>query len=469
MSSRLKILTGIFLVGLCLWFSPVPEGLTQIGWRLLVVFVLTIISIILKPLPMGAVSLTCIAILGLTKTIPMKTCLSSYASPIIWMIVFAFFIARGFIATGLGSRLVYFFMSIFGRNTIGLSYGFAITDFILSPAIPSNTARGGGIVFPIVKSLVEVFENKDSTSRLGAKLGGFLVTAAFHSNTITSVMFVTAMAGNGLVVSFAKDAGVIISWTDWAFACILPGIICLVLSPVIIYFLVPPEMKVIPNAREMARQRLKEMGSMDFKQIVMLVTFIVILVLWVFGQQISVSPTLAALTGIVILLLTGVLSWDDLIGERSAWNTLVWFSILLMLARQLQVYEVVDWFGSNISNLTESYSENITYIMISVIYYFSHYFFASSTSMVSAVYPVFLSVLISSGVDPFRAAISLSAFSTLSACLTHYGGAVNSLYFGANYVTMSQWWVTGALLSVFYLCIWLVFGNAWWSFLGYVA
>jgi len=457
----------LILVALFLWDSPVAEGLTDVGWHLLVIFVLTIIAIILKLLPMGAVALTCIAILSLTKTVPINVCLSSYAKPIVWMVVFAFFIARGFSLTGLGSRLAYFFMGIFGKSTLGMSYGFAITDLVLAPAVPSNTARGAGIVFPVINSLSEELESRSRSEGNNLKIGGFLTKVAFQSNLITSTMFLTAMAGNPLVANFAKDIGVRITWVDWMLAALVPGVISLLLMPLIVYKIYPPGIKNIPDAQSMAKKRLSEMGSMNSKQIIMLFTFILILILWVFGDTLGIPSSLAALTGIVILLLTEVLKWEDLLKERAAWNTLVWFSILLMLAQQLQSYGVIDWFGELISEYIVSYDKIVAYTLVSVLYFYVHYFFASSTALVSSMYQVFLLVMINSGVDHFSAAMSLAVFSSLSACLTHYGTGTAPVYFGARHVSMSDWWRIGAVLSIFYLLIWGIIGNIWWSFLGF--
>ena len=127
-------------VALVIWFLPRPEGVTADAWHLLAIFVGTIIGIIFEPLPMGAIAVCGITALTLTRTLPLNDALSGFSHPVIWLVVVAFFISRGFIKTGLGARIAYIFMKWLGRRTIGLGYSLIATDLVLAPSIPSITA-----------------------------------------------------------------------------------------------------------------------------------------------------------------------------------------------------------------------------------------------------------------------------------------------------------------------------------------
>ena len=141
-----KLIIGKFilviLVGLGIWLLPAPHGVNSQAWHLLAIFIATIVGIILKPLPMGAIALLGITTTVLTHTLTIGQALNGFGNSTIWLIVTAFFVARGFIKTGLGNRIGYGFMKTFGRKSLGLAYSLVATDLILAPAIPSNTARG---------------------------------------------------------------------------------------------------------------------------------------------------------------------------------------------------------------------------------------------------------------------------------------------------------------------------------------
>jgi len=113
-------------------------------------------------------------------------------------------------------------MAALGKKTLGLGYGVIATDLILAPAIPSNTARAGGIIFPLLKATARAYGStpEDGTAH---KIGAFLTLAAFQGNVITSTMFLTAMAANPLAAKLAGQMHIDLSWGTWALAAAVPG------------------------------------------------------------------------------------------------------------------------------------------------------------------------------------------------------------------------------------------------------
>ena len=106
------------------------------------------------------------------------------------------------------------------------------------------------------------------------------------------------------------------------------------------------------------------------------------------------------------------------------------------------------------------------YLGLSVIYFYSHYLFASNTAQVSSMYAPFLAVTLAVGTPPLLAALTLAFFSNVSACTTHYGTGPAPIFFGAKFVETTTWWKLGAILSLLYIAIWLGIGIGWWKLLG---
>jgi divalent anion:Na+ symporter, DASS family len=453
-------------IGAIIWFLPPPEGVEQAAWHLLAIFVATIIGIIAKPLPMGAVAMLGIMMTAMTNTLSVGDALSGFGNTTIWLIVIAFFISRGFIKTGLGARIAYLFMAVLGKKSLGLSYGLVASDLVLAPAIPSNTARAGGVVFPILVSIAKAYGSNadDGTNR---KLGAFLTKSAFQGTIITSAMFLTAMAANPLAAQFAGDQGIEITWTGWAVAALVPGIISLIIVPLLIYKIYPPEIKETPIAAKIAKEKLAEMGKMKGNEWVMLGTFILLLLLWILGpNQLGMGATTAALVGLGVLLFSTVLTWSDVLNERGAWDTLVWFSALVMMASFLNKLGLIPWFSESMGGAVSGYSWLPAFLILSLVYFYSHYFFASNTAHVSAMYAAFLAVAIVVGTPPLLAALVLAFFSNLFSSMTHYGTGPAPVLFGSGYVPMADWWRIGALISVVNIVIWLGVGGLWWKILG---
>lgn len=452
-------------ITLALWFSPIPVGIEPRAWHLLALFVGVIVALIGKALPMGGVSFVALTVLILTKTLTMKEAFSGFSHPIIWLVVAAFLLSKSFIKTGLGMRIAYLFVALLGRKTLGLSYGIAATELMLAPAIPSITARAGGIIFPIVKALAISF---DSTPERHSQrlIGSFLILVAYYASLITSAMFLTAMAANPLIVAMLSDVGVHVSWGQWALAASVPGIISLILVPYIVYKLYPPEIKDTPQAREMALKHLHEMGPLSKYEWQTLFVFIALVFLWIVGDHWGIDSTVVALLGVTTFMLTGVLTWEDIKKEHDAWDTLIWFSTLLMMATYLNDLGLIRWMSNHIQAMMAGLSWWVAAPSLILIYFYSHYLFASNTAHVSSMYAAFLTVGIALQAPPYLMAYSLAFSSSLFACLTHYGTGSAPILFGSEYVNLKTWWKMGFIMSIVFLLIWVGIGGLWWKLLG---
>jgi DASS family divalent anion:Na+ symporter len=453
------------VIAVALWFVPTPAGVTPQAWHLLAIFVATIVAVILEPLPMGAVAVCAIAAVTLTHTLSLVEALSGFSHTVIWLVVIAFFISRGFIKTGLGARIAYSFMKSLGRRTLGLGYSLVATDLVLAPAIPSITARAGAVIYPIVRSVAEAFDSHpgDGTER---RIGAFLTLNSFYGVLVTSAMFLTAMAANPLSVQIAADQGIEITWVRWAVAAAVPGLVSLFVIPFMLYRLFPPEIKETPRAAAMAKDRLTEMGPLKRDEWIMLAVFALLLFLWIFGRQLHVHSAVAALVGLAILLVTRVLAWEDILKERGAWDVFIWLSTLVMMASYLSKLGLVGWFSGEMGGMFTDVGWLPAFLALSLVYFYSHYFFAGNTAHISSMYAAFLAVALGVGTPPLLAALVLAFFSNLFSSMTHYGTGPAPVLFGAGYVRLADWWRLGAIVSVVNIIIWLGIGGLWWKLIG---
>lgn len=463
--AKIKPSLMILALALGIWFTPAPAGLSVQAWHLFAIFITSIVCIVVKPLPMGAISIISIATCVFTGTLTMEQTLSSFNSSTVWLIVIAFLLARGFIKTGLAARIAYYFVYFLGKSTLGLGYGLMLTEFMLAPFIPSNTARGAGIIYPLATSLSKELgsDPKDNTQN---KMGSYLMTICYNSNVITSTMFITAMAANPIMVQLARNFGVEITWMSWAKATIVPGLISLVTLPLILFYANPPEAKQTPGAKEFAKKSLQAMGKISINEIFMLSTFGLLLFLWMFGAAFGVSATAAAFLGLALLLVGGVLTWEDILNEKNAWDTFVWLTTLLMLTSFLGEYGMISWFSGHMKSLVIGFAWPAALAMLLAAFFYSHYFFASLTAHITSLYSAFTAVAIATGTPPMLACLMFAFIATLSACTTHYGTGCGLVYFGTGYVSFKRWWGVGALMGFVHVIVWCGFGLLWWKFLG---
>ena len=456
------------VVGLLIWaLTPFkPDALDTQAWYMFAIFVATIIACITQPMPIGAVSIIGFTLTVLVGVVDIKTAVQGFGNNSIWLIAMAFFISRGFVKTGLGRRIALQFVKLFGKKTLGLAYSLVGVDLILAPATPSNTARAGGIMFPIIKSLSESFGSspKDGTER---KMGAFLIFTEFQGNLITAAMFLTAMAGNPLAQNLAeKTAHVHITWMNWFLAALVPGLVSLIVVPFIIYKMYPPTVKETPNAKQWAENELANMGPISIAEKFMTGIFIVALALWVTGSFIHVDATLTAFIALALLLLTGVLTWKDILNETGAWNTLVWFSVLVLMADQLNQLGFIPWLSQLIAHSLHGLSWPIVIVLLILFFFYSHYLFASATAHVSAMYAALLGVAVAAGAPPLFSALILGFFGNLLVSTTHYSSGPAPILYGSGYITQKRWWTMNIVLGFVYFIIWIGLGSLWMKLIG---
>jgi DASS family divalent anion:Na+ symporter len=473
------VATGVLLI-------PIPEGITSNSWRLLAIFAATITGSILQPIPGGAIVLIGVSAVCLIGALPVNQALGGYADPIVWMVLAAFFISRAMIKTGLGRRIALVFIRAIGHHSLGLGYALVTTDALLAMIIPSTGARSGGVVMPIAKGLSEAYESHPGPT--AERLGAFLMTLLYQCEVIICAMFLTGQASNVLIAKFAKQsAGVDLTYGRWMLWAIVPGLISLIVVPRLLYRVFPPEIRRTPAAADFARKELQRIGPMTRPEKVLLAVFVIVAVLWIIrglSDGVSVLSTafpgrvtvilsyislldysIPPLLGVCVLLITGVLEWEDVIGERDGWNVFIWYGGLVRLAESLGETGLTKRFAEAAGTLTVGWSWVVALGVLLLIYFYVHYGFASITAQVTAMYTPFLLVILAAGAPTYLAVLSLAYFSNLGASLTNYGTTSAPIYFGGGYVSQRRWWWVGFLASLVNIPVWLVFGFAWWKLL----
>ena len=455
------------LVGLALWFVPSPFILDEQQWHVLIVFTFTVVALILNFLPMSIVMFISIIICVLTNITSIDKSLSGFSSNVVWLVVMSFFIARAIIKSNLAKRIAYHMINYMGSNALGLSYSLVLTELLLSPAIPSATARSGGIIFPIAKSMSDHFYNSCDKDKAG-RVREFIMQTCFQSNVICSAMFLTSMAGNPLISQIAASLGINITWKLWALGGILPGITNLLVMPLFLYFVIKPDIKSGTQIMTVAKQSLSSMGRMTKDEFIVLGVFILLIILWVFGDYFNINATVTAIIGFLLLVISKVITWEDAINEKNAWNTFVWFSLFITLSSFLSSFGITEWIGSNMQQLFIHLNPVLALPCCLILFFYLHYLFASITVFATVMYSIFFYIIVYLNVNPFLAAMVLAYLSNLSGGLSHYTMSSAPIFFMASNTTVQRWLYIGFLVSILNLLVWSIVGIPWWSILGWL-
>jgi len=461
---RVAVMAAIVAIA---WFGGTPEGLNPEVWQLFGIYLATIVGLVLKPFPVPITVLLGVATSSILLS-NTKDVLAGYSNTALWLIFAAFALSVAFGKTGLGHRIAYHLVRLFGSTTLRLGYVTAFLDLILSPATPSNTARAAGIVYPINLSIAEAVGSYPGET--AKKAGAYLLQNGYFATKVTSFLFATAMAPNLLALDFiTKLTGVSLNWAQWAAAMFVPGFIMLMLMPLIGYMYERPSVKDIDN-KKIAADGLAELGPMKASEKGLIVIALLAITGWVlptFG--IKIDATAVAIVAMIATFVCGIISWDDLLKTKAAWNTLIWFGGILGLSSALTKGKFFEWLAKYLeAHMNFGLDPFMMLILISVISVAVRYFFASGTAYISAMLPVFLIVGINAGIDPTLLAFIMIGTNAYGGSVTHYGAAPGPIIFSAGYNNVKDWWTVGLISAVVCLVLNYVIGIPWWKIAGFM-
>ena len=437
---------------------PTPEGLSINAHYFFALFLGVIVGLILEPIPAALIGLTGVAfaatfgLVGETAKASRAWALSGFSNGVIWLIFAAFMFALGYKKSGLGKRIALLLVKLLGKTTLGLGYAVAFADGILAPFMPSNTARSAGTIFPIAINIPQMFNSTpDNEPR---KIGSYISWVAIAATCVTSSMFLTALAPNLLAVSLVeKNTGIIIEWGQWFGTLAIIMIPLFLAVPYVAYIVYPPEQKHSPEAPAWAAKELEKMGSITKKELIMLGLGLLALVMWIFGKQIGVNSTTAALAVLCLLVLTDVITWEDVITNKAAINVFIWFATLVAMASGLKKVGFLKWAAGLISGGLVGFDSVTICIMLIVLFFLFHYLFASVTAHTVALLPLFLGV--ASNLLPATMIESLALLLVgslgLMGILTPYATGPSPIWYGAGYISQAVWWRLGAIFGAIYL------------------
>lgn len=466
---------GVVLFAAMIWFLPVPSGLEayissrpvsdltytpQMAWHLFAIFIAAIFAVILKAMPIFTSAILGVSAAVLTGTLTAKQAFSGFSEDWILLIIVAFLIARGVIKSGLGKRIAFLIIRRFGKTSLGLSYSVIAADMVMAPAFPSNTARSG-VLFPIVNALAADSESKvaDGTRK---KLGAYLMMSSMAGLTLSSSLWLTAMAANPAGAKMAQEYGIEITYGSWALAASLPVLVLFLLMPWVLLKVYPPEVKETPDAPQIAQKALDTMGPVHKNEWIMAAVFIGMVSLWIASSFYPVlNKAAVAFLGLAILMLTNIFTMRDMNNEGQALGTLVWFAILYAMSVYLNKFGFMGWIGDNAAAMVEGLAWPAAYVILILSYVLIHYFFVSQTAQMLALFSIFLGVSIEAGVPPELMALMLLFATNFNAVITPQGSSANVIYIGSGYLEAGEVYRVGGIVTLLNTVVFLTVGTAW--------
>lgn len=458
---------------------PVPEGLETHTWLYFAVFTGVIVGLILEPLPGAVVAMTGIAIIAVLSpwllfspeqlaqdgfkftAKSLSWAVSGFSNSVIWLIFAAFMFGAGYEKTGLGRRIALMLVKKMGHRTLFLGYAVMLSELILAPVTPSNSARGAGIVYPIIRNLPPLYNSQpnDSSAR---SIGSYIMWMGITADCVTSAIFLTAMAPNLLLIGLMKSAsGTALSWGDWFLGMLPLSILLVLLVPWLAYLLYPPVLKSGEQVPRWAESELKRMGPLSSREKKMLVLMVGALVLWIFGGA-YIDAAMVGYGVVALMLVLGIITWDDIISNKAAWSVFFWLASLIALATGLNNTGFIAWFGQLLADQLSGYSPIMVMSALIVVFWLLRYFFASATAYTSALAPMMIAAALAlPDISLPVFCLMVGAAIGLGSILTPYATGPSPIYYGSGYLPTADYWRLGAIFGLIFLVLLLMTGLLW--------
>ena len=448
-----------FALAIGIWLVPIPAGLTAPAWHLFAVFVAAIASVLVGAFPLLTSTMLAVAAVVLTDTISAAKAFGGFANASVLLVVIAFLVAQAVVKSGLGRRISLFMVSRFGRSSLGLAYSIVLTDAAIAPAFPSNTARGG-VLFPIVLSVAQGSGSRPDDPE-GRRLGGYLMFSTMASLAVSSALWMTATSANPIGIQVAREFGLQIGFGSWLVAASVPALTAIVLLPWVVARLFPPGVGETPEAPVAARAALAELGPLSREERITAIAFVLMVSGWIFADALKLNVTSIAFAGLGLLLMTNVLTLDDIAAQGDTLATFLWLAVLFALSGQLNELGFMGYVGQRLASHMGGLSWPVTYVTLVALYVAIHYMFVSQSSQVLALMGVFLDVGIRGGVPAPLMGFALLFASSYFSVITPQGGSQNVIFVGSGYLTQRELYRLGLLMTLFFFVVFMAIGTPW--------
>lgn len=467
------------IVSAVIFAIPVPTGLPPHAWYYFAIFLGVIVGLILEPLPGSVVAMVGLAIIGVLSpwllyspeqladpafkysAKALSWVVSGFSNSVIWLIFAAFMFGLGYEKTGLGRRIALLLVKCMGKSALSLGYAVMLSELVLAPVTPSNTARGAGIIYPIIRNLPTLYHSEPNSPST-RKIGSYIMWMGIIADCITSSAFLTAMAPNLLLVGILKESsGIDMSWGMWFLGLLPLSILLVMLVPWLVYLIYPPEIKKSPEISNWAAQELQQMGKLSWKEKAMLILMLIALTLWIFAGQ-YINAAMVGYAIVAIMLVLKIIDWNDIISSKSAWSVFFWLASLITLASGLNQTGFIAWFGQFIALQLDGYSSTAIMILLVVIFYCLRYLFASATAYTSALAPMMIATaMIVPNMNLAIFSLLVGASVGLGSILTPYATGPSPIYYGSGYLPTKDYWRLGAIFGGLFLLLLLITGLVW--------
>ncbi|HUL01457.1 MAG TPA: DASS family sodium-coupled anion symporter [Nitrospirota bacterium] len=466
------------VVGLIIWFCPIPLAMNETQHKLLSIFGGAIIMWITIGVNFAVSSIitTCLLyfwvgnVTGATKNGSLihstDFALSQFSGSALWLLVTGFVISIAMMQTGVAKRLSLYMIRLLGRTPFGAVMASLLTNYAVAPVTPSNTARTAAML-PIIEGMAKTYGCERGTSNIGkalalsATFGGNITGSAFLTGTIANVAALSAIVT-------AAGASVYTSWSFWTLAAAPTNFVILFLCGWLLIKVFPPEVKEVPGGIGFVDQELKAMGPMSSAEKRAVIFFLIALALWATDMFHGFNSTMVAflVSALIYFPKIGVLDWRES-QNHLPWELFMYFGGVLTLGDALMKSKSIEFVISGLLNFLGLHVIPQLPLLLLLIGFtiFIHIIWSTTTAMAAVMLPIYVGIAQALHFDVARFCLPL-AIMVGYALFLPFNTMGNIIFLGTGYYTVSEQLKSALILGAIIWGMWIITAFTWWKIIG---
>lgn len=323
------------ILGLAVALIPPPPGLATPAMYALGIIFWAITCWIFDVAPDYVIALTMCTLWVLCKCLPFKTAFATFADSTWWLLLSALGMGLAVSKSGLLERISLWMVKIFPATFNGQVMGLISAGFIISPLIPSMTAKAA-LVAPISMGISDAMgykrKSRGAAGLFGAMYLGFILTGPMF----ISASFVGYMVRGLLPPNIQTQ----FNWTMWFTAGIVWTGCVLVLTYLSIRLLYTPD-ESHPQKTRYAKQA-NNPGPMQRDEKITVAVLTGALTLWITEGLHGINCTIIGIAGLLILLACRVFGRSDF-RSGMGWDNMMFIGGIINLGIAIPALKIDEW------------------------------------------------------------------------------------------------------------------------------
>lgn len=455
---KVGFVAGI-LVFIGFLIAPVPEGLSEAGWKTAAVGLLMAAWWISEALPISVTALLPIVLFPVLDIVSIEEATAPYANPLIFLFMGGFVIAIAMERWELHRRIALRIIDRVGTRPSSILIGFIASSAFLSMWV-SNTATAL-MMLPIALSVLELVDRQKSDPAKKYNFEIVLVLCIAYACNIGGMGTIIGTPPNALLAGFINENyGVDVGFSQWMMIGIPFVLLALPMMYLILTrFIYPIEITELPGGRALINRQLQQLGSISVPEKRVAMIFTLTALFWIFRPLLEdflpgLSDAGIAIGAAILFFLipAGTADGELLLGwEHSSqlpWGVLLLFGGGLSLASAISETGLAGWIGEGMATLEAWPIVLLLLIIVSVIVMLTE--MTSNTATAAAFLPILASVAVGIGENPFLLTIP-AALAASCAFMLPVATPPNAIVYGSHKVTIQEMAKAGLWLNIAFI------------------